>query len=54
VIHTCGSKVAGSLYHCNVKKGPAGSCYAYTVTVVPAPGSSSPAVPSLDPWVKQQ
>ena len=54
VIHNCGSKLNGAEYHCNVKKGNAGNCFAYTATVVPAPGSSASAVPSLDPWVKQQ
>lgn len=53
-IHNCDAKQAGSEFHCNVKKGKVGDCYAYTVTVVSAPSSSASAVPPLDPWFKQQ
>lgn len=54
VFHNCGSKANGTRYQCNVKQGNAGNCFAYTVTVVPATGSIAPAVPSLDPWVRQE
>ena len=54
VIHNCDAKLSGAQFHCNVKKGNVGDCYAYTVTVAPAPSSSAPAVPPLDPWFKQE
>jgi hypothetical protein len=52
VIHNCDAKLSGAQFHCNVKQGNVGDCYAYTVTVVPS-GSAS-AVPALDPWFKQE
>lgn len=52
VIHNCDAKLSGEQFHCNVKKGNVGDCYAYTVTVVPS--SSASAVPALDPWFKQE
>ena len=54
VIHNCDAKRGGAEFHCNVKPGQPGDCYAYTVTVVPAPASGAPPVPALDPWFKQQ
>lgn len=54
-IHNCDAQPPNSAqFHCNVKKGDAGDCYAYTVNVVPGPSSSASAVAPLDPWFKQQ
>jgi hypothetical protein len=54
VFHNCDAKLNGTEFHCNVKKGDAGNCFAYTVKLVPAPGSSAPAVAPLDPWIRQE
>ncbi len=52
--HNCDAKQQGAAFHCNALPGKAGDCYSYTVTLVPAPASSAPALTPLDPWVKNE
>lgn len=53
VLDKCGPEAGGRIFKCpRRERQQPGACFAYTVTLVPRPGSDP--VPPLDPWIKNQ